>query len=92
MSSSEPLRGGGGVVHHTMQLDHAYPTGAEEWACPACGRRFVVTWRPFEKTILDPGDVEAWHTGYQDQHPTNPSPTVDDRLAPWLRWFDQAGI
>jgi len=47
-----------------MTLEKTYPTGAEEWACPTCGRRFVMQWPPaFKRIVLERGDEEAQHGG-----------------------------
>jgi hypothetical protein len=49
---------------HEMQLEKTHPSGAEEWFCPTCGRRFVVKWQPaFERVILEVGDQHAAHSG-----------------------------
>lgn len=52
------------LEEHQMQLETVHPSGAEEWACPTCGRRFLLTWPPdYEKVILDAGDELAVHNG-----------------------------
>lgn len=49
---------------HVMELNKTYESGAEEWVCPICERRFVVQWPPaYKKIILDPGDEYAFHSG-----------------------------
>ncbi len=49
---------------HDMQLVGTHPTGAEEWHCPTCGRRFLLQWPPnYEKIILEAGDEYAIHGG-----------------------------
>jgi hypothetical protein len=49
---------------HEMQLDLVHPSGAEEWACLECGRRFVAQWEPkFRRVILEYGDEITIHTG-----------------------------
>jgi len=53
--------------HHEMHLETTYPSGAEQWSCPTCGRRFVVRWLPAcSMTILDFGDLHAQHSGSTD--------------------------
>lgn len=48
---------------HTMQLVATHGE-QEEWFCPICGRRFVMTWPPnYHRTILERGDETAFHTG-----------------------------
>ena len=47
---------------HDMQLETIHPSGAEEWACPKCSRRFVAQWFPiFRRVILEPGEVTIAH-------------------------------
>lgn len=49
---------------HQMELVTTHPTGAEEWYCPTCGRRFLLQWPPnYEKVILEAGDEYAVHNG-----------------------------
>lgn len=55
MSVSEP---------HEMILSGTRESGAEEWACPTCGRRIVFRWPPrYEKLVLEYGDANAVHVG-----------------------------
>lgn len=52
------------MERHEMKLETTHPTGAEEWYCPTCGRRFLMQWSPQNKRIiLDAGDETATHTG-----------------------------
>ena len=47
-----------------MQLVKTYPSGAEEWECVHCERRFVVNWPPrYQKIILETGNEYAVHGG-----------------------------
>jgi hypothetical protein len=47
-----------------MILKGTDESGAEEWYCPTCGRRFLMQWPPnYKKTVLEPGDEYAIHTG-----------------------------
>ncbi len=49
---------------HKMVLETVHESGAEEWYCPTCGRRFLMNWPPdYKKTVLEPGDEYASHTG-----------------------------
>jgi hypothetical protein len=49
---------------HEMQLEKTHASGAEEWYCPLCGRRFLLSWPPaYERIILAPGDEYAVHSG-----------------------------
>jgi len=49
---------------HEMVLEITHPTGAEEWYCPTCGRRLLLSWPPaYKKIILDAGNELASHSG-----------------------------
>jgi len=51
------------LPQHEMQLQATYPSGAEEWSCPMCGRRFVMHGLPgYERLTLERGErhVLAW--------------------------------
>ena len=49
---------------HGMVLEKSHPSGAEEWYCPACGRRFVMQWPPkYKRIVLNAGDEYAVHSG-----------------------------
>lgn len=49
---------------HEMRLIATHPSGAEEWICPECGRRFIAQWTPnFRRVILENGDERMIHTG-----------------------------
>jgi hypothetical protein len=49
---------------HEMVLSLTHPSGAEEWVCPTCGRRFLISWEPnFKKIMLEAGDDFSIHSG-----------------------------
>lgn len=49
---------------HVMILSGQAESGAQEWACPDCGRRLLLQWRPQpERLVLAQGDPSAVHTG-----------------------------
>lgn len=49
---------------HEMILETTHPSGVEEWNCPTCGRRLLVSWEPnFQKTVLEVGDEFSIHSG-----------------------------
>jgi hypothetical protein len=49
---------------HDMRLETIHPSGAEEWLCPECGRRFVAQWEPkFRRVILEQGQNNIVHQG-----------------------------
>ncbi len=50
--------------YHEMQLTGIDPSGAEEWHCPACGRRLLMSWPPaYKRVVLEAGDDYAIHSG-----------------------------
>jgi len=59
---------------HTMTLINEHE-GSEEWLCSTCGRHFLVNWFPkFKRTVLEPGDLSADHSGFRDNS------QADDRV------------
>ncbi len=87
---------------HTMELIGEHE-GTEEWYCPECGRRMMITWQPWKKVVVEPGDNYVAHTGgkgglrlgsVQIRHgnqelDVSQDPQVNDPyLAPWQRWLD----
>ncbi|MFD5466787.1 hypothetical protein ACFWIQ_28755 [Kitasatospora sp. NPDC127059] len=51
-------------VIHEMKFVARLTSGADEWSCPACGRRVTLRRLPEpELTVLDPGDESAVHVG-----------------------------
>jgi len=89
---------------HTMSMIREHE-GTEEWYCPTCGRRMTITWQPWKRIILEPGDVYAAHNGSKGDLRVEPSritqdnadgplsatgPFIEDPyLAPWLRWVNK---
>jgi hypothetical protein len=51
-------------AQHEMQLVQTHSSGAEEWHCPTCGRRFLMKWPPsYSKIVIEAGDEHALHSG-----------------------------
>ncbi|WP_037900912.1 hypothetical protein [Streptomyces sp. NRRL S-350] len=51
-------------VIHEMKFVARLSSGADEWSCPACGRRVTLRRLPEpELSVLDPGDESAVHVG-----------------------------
>ncbi|MBI4754529.1 MAG: hypothetical protein HY778_03720 [Betaproteobacteria bacterium] len=50
-----------------MHLERTYPSGAEEWSCPACGRWVVMRHQPehgkLKIVVLNEGDESVLHHG-----------------------------
>ena len=50
--------------YHEMVFLGATDDGDQELYCPICGRRLLVQWPPnYQKIVLEPGDVNAIHSG-----------------------------
>ena len=93
--------------NHLMILQTTHESGAEEWYCPTCGRRFLMQWPPnYKKIILEPGDEYAMHSGgtggltigmpkvlLQEQQLPTDEPEVDDpNLIPWEQWMEEVNF
>ncbi len=93
--------------HHHMVLKANHPSGEEEWYCYACGRRLLIRWEPeFQRTVLEPGDESAAHSGGKGGLQLGPlqidgaqAPAARDEahlsdddptLRPWSKWLDDA--
>lgn len=75
---------------HKLTLVKRYASGAEEWLCPTCGRRFVMQWAPeYQRVVLEVGDELAVHnTGKGAMIVYHPQPE-DPWLAPWQEWMEK---
>ena len=52
---------------HEMVWEGSLPSGAEEWSCPICGRRTLISWEPeFKRTVLKAGNSFAIHSAVKD--------------------------
>lgn len=85
--------------HHEMRLETTHPSGAEEWFCPTCERRFVMQWPPkYKRIVLCAGDEQARHSGSKGGLQTSvsqltngsQSEEVEDnfRLDHWQAWLE----
>lgn len=90
-----------GRERHEMILNATHSSGAEEWLCPICERRFLLQWPPdYKKIVLNPGDETALHTGgkgeltleVSDPAHAEAANVEDERLQPWLTWMDSVGF
>jgi hypothetical protein len=69
---------------HEMHLEKTHPSGVEEWYCPMCGRRFLLSWPPaYKKIIIEAGDEYAIHNGGKGGLRMGP-PQVSDSEEPVL--------
>lgn len=87
---------------HAIQLEITYPSGAELWSCPDCGRRFVAQWEPkFRRVILEQGNETIIHTsqglGIQTQISLQSSEEILPEIVPneielndiWKQFLDK---
>lgn len=93
---------------HEMVLEKTYTSGAEDWYCPTCGRRMAITWQPWKKIILEPGDIYAAHSGSKgglrmgstavtqgndiEQSSSPELSSEDPYLAPWMQWLENVDL
>lgn len=75
---------------HEMVLSGIDESGAEEWHCPACGRRTVLRWPPkYERLVLERGDESVAHVGGKGglrmSGSVSARTAVVDRDRQWLR-------
>jgi hypothetical protein len=86
---------------HVMNLEIIHESGAEEWFCPNCGRRFLMQWPPqYRKIVLQEGDPHASHSGgkggleIQSLQVNHESTQIDEdpNLKPWIDWMEQVDL
>ena len=60
------------MQQHEMYLENTHASGAQEWICPICFRRFLLHLQPRSNKItmlvLEEGDVFASHIGNKDSN------------------------
>ncbi len=75
---------------HKLILVQKYPSGAEEWYCPACGRRFILQWSPeYQRVVLEVGDESAIHNTGRGAMVVYRPQAEDPWLAPWIDWMER---
>jgi hypothetical protein len=84
--------------YHSMTLETTYPSGAEEWSCPVCGRRLIMNWPPaYKKIILEYGNEHALHScnqggsgllSTQIGFGLQKSSDSEEGLDPWQNWME----
>ena len=88
---------------HVMILEATRPSGAEEWYCPTCGRRLLVTWAPSHKRVtLAQGDPYASHRASKGEGfslgsiesvaPANDPPTALDQSSNQFSFSTADGV
>ncbi len=90
-----------GQERHEMRLEATHPTGAEEWYCPTCGRRFLMQWPPeYKRIILQPGDESAMHSGGKggirigslDVTSGESNTSMDEKLDAWIEGLGEVDL
>lgn len=80
---------------HQLVCEQTYPSGAEEWCCDTCGRRFIIQWNPeYRMIVLETGDVYAIHNAGKGAIAVQKQPdhALDEHyLAPWEDWLASRG-
>lgn len=73
------------IRKHDMELVQVHSSGAEEWCCPICERRFIIQWPPhYQKIVLETGDEYAFHSCHKGERHTVQT-KQDDILSDELR-------
>lgn len=95
-----------GKQHH-MVIARTYPTGAEEWYCPTCGRRFIMQWPPsYKRILLETGDEAVQHDGSKgemgmgldmgtqsvENKDETPGYDENEMLDPWLEYLNEIDL
>jgi len=89
---------------HQMRLRTTYPSGAEEWDCPNCGRRFIMQWTPkYRRIVLEVGDETVAHSASKGglkisvsevRFSDKSAPDLDEKasLQHWKTWLDSEDV
>jgi hypothetical protein len=78
---------------HKLTLVKKYTSGAEEWLCPVCGRRFVIQWTPeYQRVVLEIGDETAIHNTGRGAMVVYRPQSEDPWLAPWEEWLENGDV
>lgn len=80
---------------HEILVVKKHTSGAEEWYCPTCARRFIVQWSPeYQCIVLNQGDETAiYNMGRGALVLLAPVDVVsEERLAPWQQWIEHLDL
>ena len=55
--------------------------------CPECGRKMVLEFEPFSRTVLEPGDEMEQHVASRGLNITSVEVSAKDYLAPFRDWI-----
>jgi len=80
---------------HEILVVKKHATGAQEWLCPTCGRRFIVQWMPeYQCIILDAGDETAIHNTSRGALVvlSNEIAPDDRSLSPFTDWLSHTDL
>jgi hypothetical protein len=75
--------------NHIILMTRTYGSGAQEWYCPVCGRRFIVQWKPeYQRVILEIGDNAAIHNTGTGAFIAKCHQPDESYLEPWQEWLE----
>ena len=87
---------------HEMILKSTQSSGVEEWVCPECGRRVLMSWPPnYKKIVMEVGDETALHCGGKGGVSMQVSDISskeeldienDPRLSIWSAWMESTNF
>jgi hypothetical protein len=92
---------------HKMVLEETKPSGEENWYCPTCGRRMIITWNPWKRVVIEQGDFYAAHSGSKGglkigvqvshgnqsiESSETETAAEDPYLAPWMQWLENVDL
>lgn len=78
---------------HKLILVQKYKSGAEEWFCPTCGRRFILQWSPeYQRVVLEAGDETSIHNTGRGAMIVYRPQEEDPWLAPFAEWIEKGDI
>jgi hypothetical protein len=79
--------------NHIILMTRTYASGAQEWYCPTCGRRFIVQWTPeYQRVVLEAGDESAIHNTGKGAFIVRCPDQDDEWLEPWNDWIKKNNI
>jgi hypothetical protein len=70
---------------HMLQRSHIHSNGAEEWACPICGRKILIDWQGLHRSaVLIPGDASTSHIGGAGNQRTEASQVIAEQQTEYI--------
>ena len=79
--------------NHIIMITRTFPSGAQEWYCPTCGRRFIVQWTPeYSRVVLVPGDECSIHNTGKGAFIARVEEEEGKWLGPWEEWSQKVNF